>query len=75
MVGTDGLKPEYAVNLDGLSRVGLAEMLHTYQTLAEYATKKLAALEARFAGNIQTASALESECDRIYERLPPEFKW
>lgn len=40
-----------------------------------YARTKIAAMKARDAGNIVDATRLESECQKIYNRLPSYQQW
>jgi len=43
--------------------------------LANYASNKAVAMSCRAKGDIQTALAYESICERIYNRLPSFARW
>lgn len=49
--------------------------LQEFGILREYAIWKARAMECRLSGNIARALEYESDCDRLYAKLPPDLKW
>jgi Fe2+ or Zn2+ uptake regulation protein len=43
--------------------------------LREYAATKIKAMQARLAGNIAAALAIEAGCETLYQQLPPSMQW
>jgi hypothetical protein len=43
--------------------------------LGSYALYKANAMESRLAGNIEMALIDERNCERLYNTLPPEWRW
>ncbi len=75
-------KIECPINLDGMPREELRAFCHTHLgtkgdlgTLAIYARISLMARRARLDGRIEDAVRGEKHCDRIYESLPPAWRW
>lgn len=66
-----------AVNLDCATTdpAELDEYAETLARLAEYSRVKACAMRHRLSGHIQAVGVLESECERIYSRLPEWAQW
>jgi hypothetical protein len=62
------------VNLDAEETSELRRLADGFELLATYARLKASAQEHRIAGNIAIALMLESDCDKVYKRLPEDFK-
>lgn len=55
----------------GLSGAGSQRLANSF---SNYAWNKLAAIDIRIIGNIETALKYEQICDKIYARIPAEFR-
>ncbi len=51
------------------------ELARNLETLAAYATQKAQAMTYRTSGDITRARWHEAVCERLYENLPPNWKW
>jgi hypothetical protein len=43
--------------------------------LSNYAANKVAAMDCRRRGDVNTAIMYEDICDRIYQKLPEQHRW
>jgi hypothetical protein len=72
------IEEEEAQNLDALDPSDLDLIATTNRgnaTYRRYAKLKAQAMRYRMAGNIQHASVLEDELERLYEKLPTHLQW
>lgn len=64
-------------NLDGMAEgeLRLLSQTHHYYLYRQYGAKKLLAMAFRREGQIEEALAWERECEEIWGRMAPEWKW
>lgn len=62
-------------NLDCATADELEEYRATFVLLAEYASIKTAAMEARVNGHIDLATKFENQLDDLYIKLPEWVSW
>jgi hypothetical protein len=53
----------------------LREYSRALARLARYTNAKAAAMDYRLGGSITLAQNSELECERIYNTLPPDWRW
>jgi hypothetical protein len=66
-------------NLDGLPLETLRSHISSVKgapaSYLAYGREKLAAMKARLAGKIETARRHESNCDKMFDDIPAEWRW
>lgn len=63
------------INLDDMNIEELSVAMDTFIELHRYASLKKLAIQDRLGGKIAFAMRLEGEMERVYTRLPEDYKW
>ena len=63
------------VNPDAMDPADLMRVAGELHRLARYCEIKAIAMRERADGDIATALAVEELADRLYEKIPPDWRW
>jgi hypothetical protein len=63
------------INPDAMAPADLARVARELRRLAHYCEAKGTAMRERADGDVATALAVEDFAEKIYKKLPPEWRW